>query len=345
MLYPSSTSNHNIVTRRSCIYQLCYILLLHQTTTFRPDRFLVRPLCYILLLHQTTTDAFMRTAPLSCVISFFYIKPQLRPSSAELGSGCVISFFYIKPQQLALRSCRAICCVISFFYIKPQHGPKTQRPHYVVLYPSSTSNHNSHRSSLRLLCVVLYPSSTSNHNTPTCQEVRRSVVLYPSSTSNHNNDARTDYTKALCYILLLHQTTTLRKAGFEFKCCVISFFYIKPQHKRAWKKDYLLCYILLLHQTTTVNVTRVLLTSCVISFFYIKPQPHGRQHSVEYVVLYPSSTSNHNTNALADSAKRVVLYPSSTSNHNCRNSLQLMMLLCYILLLHQTTTNLRAACK
>ena len=55
--------------------------------------------------------------------------------------------------------------------------------------------------------------------------------------------------------------------------CVISFFYIKPQLFRA------------------VNVMRV---RCVISFFYIKPQPHGQYEARVYVVLYPSSTSNHN---------------------------------------------------
>ncbi len=104
--------------------------------------------------------------------------------------------------------------------------------------------------------------------------VRLNVVLYPSSTSNHNSCPVETFEVALCYILLLHQTTTLVGEVNKPRRCVISFFYIKPQ----------------LH-----NRLEFLVFGCVISFFYIKPQPRLLCLRVKYVVLYPSSTSNHNS--------------------------------------------------
>ena len=98
VLYPSSTSNHNQRNLVSLLLSLCYILLLHQTTT--PNRLLWKEwqLCYILLLHQTTTAPNCLRRRFSCVISFFYIKPQLTVNSLNIHLCCVISFFYIKPQ-------------------------------------------------------------------------------------------------------------------------------------------------------------------------------------------------------------------------------------------------------
>ena len=56
---------------------LCYIFLLHQTTTDGKKGDKGDKLCYIFLLHQTTTVEDLDDMFSSCVISFFYIKPQL----------------------------------------------------------------------------------------------------------------------------------------------------------------------------------------------------------------------------------------------------------------------------
>ena len=164
MLYLSSTSNHNI----SDILYLCGVL------------------CYIFLLHQTTTFAISEYGPTSCVISFFYIKPQHLAGEPVYGTGCVISFFYIKPQLAQCLNCRGVRCVISFFYIKPQPIVPDAVYSQVVLYLSSTSNHNTRRCWNCRWKVVLYLSSTSNHNTNASIGKIASVVLYLSSTSNHN---------------------------------------------------------------------------------------------------------------------------------------------------------------
>ena len=78
--------------------------------------------------------------------------------------GCVISFFYIKPQHRDKNDKNKMSCVISFFYIKPQLGASRENQLTVVLYLSSTSNHNPIKLYNIVAKVVLYLSSTSNHN-------------------------------------------------------------------------------------------------------------------------------------------------------------------------------------
>ena len=194
-------------------WQLCYIFLLHQTTTINDYRTKEFKLCYIFLLHQTTTRGTVWYRPFGCVISFFYIKPQ------------------------------------------PERCDDWKK--WVVLYLSSTSNHNLSWNRIRHRCVVLYLSSTSNHNRCGTPHKLDFVVLYLSSTSNHNLLDYLGYQFVLCYIFLLHQTTTTARGGSR---------YIE------------LCYIFLLHQTTTNLFRWISLTCCVISFFYIKPQLFDQLH-------------------------------------------------------------------
>ena len=164
-----------------------------------------------------------------------------------------------------------------------------------MLYLSSTSNHNLFLKRIYYALVVLYLSSTSNHNRFVVFLQCLHVVLYLSSTSNHNQLRALFRNCGLCYIFLLHQTTTFCR-WFRTAC---------------W-----LCYIFLLHQTTTEAGGNFRFEGCVISFFYIKPQ---LLEMVEATVA-------------------VVLYLSSTSNHNCTTEDNITYRLCYIFLLHQTTT-------
>ena len=105
VLYLSSTSNHNNRCERSHAKTLCYIFLLHQTTTTFNNKVALSELCYIFLLHQTTTTLLDKRCFTGCVISFFYIKPQLHASPTRNSSSCVISFFYIKPQLMPSVKC------------------------------------------------------------------------------------------------------------------------------------------------------------------------------------------------------------------------------------------------
>ena len=201
------------------------------------------------------------------------------------------------------------------------------------------------------------------HQTTTVHLLRYrqpSIVLYLFSTSNHNVEGRHGRVSQLSYIFFLHHTTTPSLVGFAIWYCLISFFYIKPQHECPWcwycqivlylfstsnhntggagLVGSLLSYIFFLHQTTTRSSRRRHPWNCLISFFYIKPQRKGQQYFINKIVLYLFSTSNHNRSGLAVGWRLIVLYLFSTSNHNVNEDMLDGHLLSYIFFLHQTTT-------
>ena len=97
--YRNSTSNHNSVPIAWSVLKLYLIEILHQTTT--------------------TSDSLL----------FCY--------------SCILSKFYIKPQLHFLRFWVRLRCILSKFYIKPQRGNAVRSARSVVSYRNSTSNHNS----------------------------------------------------------------------------------------------------------------------------------------------------------------------------------------------------------
>ena len=99
---------------------------------------------------------------------------------------CVLFYFYIKPQHRDLYKALDISCVLFYFYIKPQPFLKVEARLGVVSYSISTSNHNSLGSFGSLSSVVSYSISTSNHNYRLIAAYLKCVVSYSISTSNHN---------------------------------------------------------------------------------------------------------------------------------------------------------------
>ena len=57
--------------------RLYLIEILHQTTTENDEAFNTWLLYLIEILHQTTTDTFAPLSVACCILSKFYIKPQL----------------------------------------------------------------------------------------------------------------------------------------------------------------------------------------------------------------------------------------------------------------------------
>ena len=96
--YRNSTSNHN----------------------GRGDNSTPVRLYLIEILHQTTTTVVVGTILVSCILSKFYIKPQLRFRNYYPVFCCILSKFYIKPQQNRFIPDIPCCCILSKFYIKPQ---------------------------------------------------------------------------------------------------------------------------------------------------------------------------------------------------------------------------------
>ena len=187
----------------------------------------------------------------------------------------------------------------------------------VVSYRNSTSNHNNSAVSMSGVSVVSYRNSTSNHNSYVGRKASGPVVSYRNSTSNHNCWVLRRICLALYLIEILHQTTTIVDSFLFCYSCILSKFYIKPQHWYSRKKS---------------------TTCCILSKFYIKPQPWAHTSSTQRVVSYRNSTSNHNNGTTYDIDLTVVSYRNSTSNHNISPRQGFPPLLYLIEILHQTTT-------
>ena len=165
--------------------------------------------------------------------------------------------------------------------------------------------------------VVSYRNSTSNHNTEACFIKRAELYLIEIL-----HQTTTVIFLVICLVLLylieiLHQTTTKVQRIYKTLCCILSKFYIKPQHFDFSKR---------------INY------SCILSKFYIKPQRWGWLSCGCSVVSYRNSTSNHNDVRSNPLAVPVVSYRNSTSNHNSRAASTISAGLYLIEILHQTTT-------
>ena len=251
-----------------------------------------------------------------CILSKFYIKPQLRNSRLRLAHGCILSKFYIKPQRFSAN-------VYNIF---------------VVSYRNSTSNHNLFRSVL-LFCMLYLIEILHQTTTVLAQALSPvQVVSYRNSTSNHNAGQPRATFSSLYLIEILHQTTTFGVCSPASRRCILSKFYIKPQlavlfsnvlgvvsyrnstsnHNkgcsRASAKSVVsyrnstsnhnpvsttlpssaLYLIEILHQTTTQIGDYFMPLCCILSKFYIKPQRLAARTFRRGVVSYRNSTSNHN---------------------------------------------------
>ena len=131
--YRNSTSNHNSVNLARCMAALYLIEILHQTTTSSRAR--ARLLC--------------------CILSKFYIKPQLR----------------------RWRECHYV--VVSYRNSTSNHNTGLINGFLgqVVSYRNSTSNHNLRRRFCVRVRVVSYRNSTSNHNYDVATRVTAALYL------------------------------------------------------------------------------------------------------------------------------------------------------------------------
>ena len=123
-----------------------------------------------------------------------------------------------------------LCCILSKFYIKPQHLSQMIGPSSVVSYRNSTSNHNRIRLRFSERIVVSYRNSTSNHNKnngATAIKMLYLIEILHQTTTDSESDT---YAGRLYLIEILHQTTTLISVSSFSTSCILSKFYIKPQH-------------------------------------------------------------------------------------------------------------------
>ena len=140
-------------------------------------------------------------------------------------------------------------------------------------------------------------------------------------------------------IEILHQTTTLSGAFFHTLGCILSKFYIKPQHRANYwcsRSSCILSKFYIKPQLSTGKKSTVY--CCILSKFYIKPQLEVI-HCFQFVVVsYRNSTSNHNCNLLYFSGLMLylieILHQTTTRALCIRHRVELYL----IEILHQTTT-------
>ena len=132
----------------------------------------------------------------------------------------------------------------------------------------------------------------------------------------------------------------LCSGGNLAKDCLISSFYIKPQPKSNCADH----YTIVLYRLSTSNHNLPLHSFCsvLIVLYRLSTSNHNPSRATSqasWIVLYRLSTSNHNPLAQSTHGSWIVLYRLSTSNHNRAHTLPRLTRLSYIVFLHQTTTS------
>ena len=257
----------------------------------------IRRLYLIEILHQTTTPAVLLLLPVA-----LYLIEILHQTTTQA-----------PPPLIPL-------LVVSYRNSTSNHNRNLGYPEdrRVVSYRNSTSNHNRSGVNMTAETVVSYRNSTSNHNNGGNLSLSFMVVSYRNSTSNHNSGNGYPVAKLLYLIEILHQTTTLNPSYAPLTGCILSKFYIKPQHITP---DYL-SYRVVSYRNSTSNHNNA-----------------RRQWRFQQVVSYRNSTSNHNGAVVRIFDEGVVSYRNSTSNHNNYVWDKMEYELYLIEILHQTTTD------
>ena len=96
-------------------------------------------------------------------------------------------------------------------------------------------------------------------------------------------------------IEILHQTTTIRRVIAASCGCILSKFYIKPQHGLICRAQRHRCILSKFYIKPQLNqASKARSEGCILSKFYIKPQRIEMKTPDRRVVSYRNSTSNHN---------------------------------------------------
>ena len=339
--YRNSTSNHNAGTTTPNSALLYLIEILHQTTTAATKHNLAIALYLIEILHQTTTIHAICRIKKSCILSKFYIKPQL-----------FVRWFL----------CHS---VVSYRNSTSNHNISISRSVSitVVSYRNSTSNHNlqlqDKTDSQLYLIEILHQTTTSRrrhkrkkalylieilHQTTTC--IRCALILLSCILSKFYIKPQRPPTcvhpRSCCILSKFYIKPQLRLERELSRCsCILSKFYIKPQlvNDSLWfERSCILSKFYIKPQPPLAIILpppRCILskfyikpqrgwsgahwfTGCILSKFYIKPQLEDAPTYVSRVVSYRNSTSNHNPGRVFWIPILVVSYRNSTSNHNQR---------------------------
>ena len=166
------------------------------------------------------------------------------------------------------------------------------------------------------------------------------VVSYRNSTSNHNYNTAPSNSLLLYLIEILHQTTTTAGEAAHFSSCILSKFYIKPQHLVVFvytARSCILSKFYIKPQRLTLNI--ITSVCCILSKFYIKPQLRLERELARCSCILSKFYIKPQLEDTPDYISRVVSYRNSTSNHNAACTARACNWLYLIEILHQTTTS------
>ena len=118
--YRNSTSNHNLLA----VYEKSSLVVSYRNSTSNHNAgasYVGRKALYLIeILHQTTTSPLASRAIWCCILSKFYIKPQLEGALARrVGLLYLIEILHQTTTDRPAIS-HAQRCILSKFYIKPQ---------------------------------------------------------------------------------------------------------------------------------------------------------------------------------------------------------------------------------
>ena len=173
----------------------------------------VGALYLIEILHQTTTYRLLGHLSLRCILSKFYIKPQL--------------FMDTRPNPI----------VVSYRNSTSNHNVwrRAQKRRKVVSYRNSTSNHNGYAESYVLLSLylieILHQTTTFINHEETGNMLYLIEILHQTTTLVF-------VLMAFCSCILSKFYIKPQRACIHEKrprSCILSKFYIKPQLKTALK--------------------------------------------------------------------------------------------------------------
>ena len=296
---------------------LYLIEILHQTTTPLLLCSALPVLYLIEILHQTTTQSHRGPPGLCCILSKFYIKPQLyedcrwftwvvsyRNSTsnhnlpANIAQGRWLYLIEILHQTTtpALFKVLSSGCILSKFYIKPQ-----QQRSLGFSY---------------LGCILSkFYIKPQQQRKPYWRQ--RSCILSKFYIKPQHRDV-IRFWQDRCILSKFYIKPQQRPPPMEISAsCILSKFYIKPQ-----------------------QIIRALIIQIVVSYRNSTSNHNNCLYNEirSAVVSYRNSTSNHNSDTKPPFFRFVVSYRNSTSNHNFGGVRPFHPLLYLIEILHQTTT-------
>ena len=138
ILHQTTTRNPNNI----CILKLYLIEILHQTTTLQLNVLLLLMLYLIEILHQTTTHHLGQPHDGQLYLIEILHQTTTMEGLTDPLRSCILSKFYIKPQLVLTNF--VLLMVVSYRNSTSNHNllDDNNRKPIVVSYRNSTSNHN-----------------------------------------------------------------------------------------------------------------------------------------------------------------------------------------------------------